>query len=192
MKKRMTKSSGNIFLDLGFPAHEASAMLLRAKLAEALHKWMEREGLTQVQAAKGLRITQPRVSEIVRGKVELMSLDYLWDFAPRRRWTWACVWLRETNGAIKFAGNCHLAKCSDSLSSFPYCCSWPRASRPPPMRSRHGAPGSNRRRPFPQPSRPFFRTRVNWPACVRTMSGSRAGRRSRLRLRGTKSLPDWW
>ena len=77
MRKRVSKSSGNIFLDLGFPAHEASVMLLRAQLAEALRGWMEREQLTQAQAAKRLDIAQPRVSDIVRGKVELMSLDYL-------------------------------------------------------------------------------------------------------------------
>jgi len=52
-------------------------MLLRAKLAEALRAWMERENLTQARAAKRLGITQPRVSEITRGKVELLSLDYL-------------------------------------------------------------------------------------------------------------------
>ncbi len=77
MAKRVTKSSGNIFLDLGFPAHEASVMLLRAQLAEALRAWMERERLTQAQAAKRLGIAQPRVSDIARGKVDLMSLDYL-------------------------------------------------------------------------------------------------------------------
>ena len=52
-------------------------MLLRAKLAEALRVWMEREELTQSEIAKRLGISQPRVSEIVRGKVELLSLDYL-------------------------------------------------------------------------------------------------------------------
>lgn len=52
-------------------------MLLRAKLAEALRAWMEREDLTQARAAKRLGITQPRMSEITRGKVELLSLDYL-------------------------------------------------------------------------------------------------------------------
>ena len=50
---------------------------LRAKLAEALRVWMERERLTKAGAAKRLGISQPRVSEIVRGKVELLSLDYL-------------------------------------------------------------------------------------------------------------------
>ena len=77
MTRKVTESSGNIFLDLGFPPHEAEVMLLRAKLAEALRVWMEREGLTQAKAAKRLGITQPRVSEITRGKVELLSLDYL-------------------------------------------------------------------------------------------------------------------
>jgi len=52
-------------------------MLLRAQLAVALRRWMEREGLTQARAAKRLGIAQPRMSEIVRGKVELLSLDYL-------------------------------------------------------------------------------------------------------------------
>ena len=76
----MTKQSrqkGNVFAKLGFPPHEASVMLLRAQLAEALRVWMDKEKLTQAQAAKRLGIAQPRVSDIVRNKVELMSLDYL-------------------------------------------------------------------------------------------------------------------
>jgi len=77
MKRKATRSSGNIFLDLGFPPHEASVLLLRAQLAEALRAWMEREGLTQAEAAKRLGIAQPRISDIARGKVELLSLDYL-------------------------------------------------------------------------------------------------------------------
>ncbi len=77
MAKKVGKSSGNVFLDLGFPPHEASVMLLRAQLAEALRVWMEKEELTQAQAAKRLGIAQPRVSDIVRNKVELRSLDYL-------------------------------------------------------------------------------------------------------------------
>ncbi|MBI2318318.1 MAG: XRE family transcriptional regulator [Betaproteobacteria bacterium] len=74
---KVTESSGNIFLDLGFPPHEAAVLLLRAELAEALRQWIESEDLTQALAAKRLGIAQPRVSEIVRGKLELMSRDYL-------------------------------------------------------------------------------------------------------------------
>ena len=77
MAKKITESTGNIFLDLGFPPQEAEVMLLRAQLAEALRRWIEREELTQALAAKRLGIAQPRVSEITRGKVDLLSLDYL-------------------------------------------------------------------------------------------------------------------
>jgi predicted XRE-type DNA-binding protein len=80
MKKataRITQGSGNVFLDLGFPPHEAAVMLLRCELAEAIRKWMAREGVTQAQAAKRLGIVQPRISEIVRNKVDKLSLDYL-------------------------------------------------------------------------------------------------------------------
>jgi predicted XRE-type DNA-binding protein len=74
---RITKGSGNVFLDLGFPPHEAAVMLLRCEVAEALRRWMAREGLTQAQAAKRLGVVQPRISEIVRNKVDKLSLDYL-------------------------------------------------------------------------------------------------------------------
>ena len=77
MTTKILKSSGNVVLDLGFPPHEATVLLLRAQLAEALRGWMEQSDLTQADAAKKLGVTQPRISEITRGKVELLSLDYL-------------------------------------------------------------------------------------------------------------------
>jgi len=43
-RKPYRESSGNIFIDLGFPPHEAAVMLLRCELAEALRKWIDREG----------------------------------------------------------------------------------------------------------------------------------------------------
>ena len=80
MKKKpaqQTHRANNVFMDLGFPAHEAAVMLLRCELAEALRKWMDREGITQAQAAKRLGVVQPRISEIARNKVDKLSLDYL-------------------------------------------------------------------------------------------------------------------
>jgi predicted XRE-type DNA-binding protein len=74
---RSSRGSGNVFLELGFPPHEAAVMLLRCELAEALRKWIDREGCTQAQAAKRLGVSQPRISEITRNKVDKLSLDYL-------------------------------------------------------------------------------------------------------------------
>lgn len=76
-RKRIVQGSGNVFLDLGFPPHEAAVMLLRCELAEALRKWIDREDCTQAQAAKRLGVSQPRISEIARNKVDKLSLDYL-------------------------------------------------------------------------------------------------------------------
>ena len=75
--KNINRGSRNVFLDLGFPPHEAAVMLLRCQLAEALRQWMARESLTQAQAAKLLGVVQPRISEIARNKVDKLSLDYL-------------------------------------------------------------------------------------------------------------------
>lgn len=71
------RHGSNVFLDLGFPPHEAAIMLLRCELAEALRKWMDRAGCTQAEAAKRLGVSQPRISEIARNKVDKLSLDYL-------------------------------------------------------------------------------------------------------------------
>ena len=76
-RKSGTESSGNIFIDLGFQPHEAAVMLLRSELAEALRKWIDREGITQTEAAGRLGVSQPRISEISRNKVDKLSLDYL-------------------------------------------------------------------------------------------------------------------
>ena len=73
----ITHCSGNVFLDLVFPLHQAAVMLLRCEIAEALRQWVDREGLTQAQAAKRLGVVQPRISEIVYSKVGKLSLDYL-------------------------------------------------------------------------------------------------------------------
>lgn len=67
----------NVFEALGFPKHVAAVMLFRAQLAEEIRCWIEREGLSQANAAKHLEITAPRMNEIVRNRIEKVSVDYL-------------------------------------------------------------------------------------------------------------------
>ncbi len=50
---------------------------MRAQLMTALRKFIEKAGLTQAEAAKRLRVTQPRVSDLMRGKISRFSLDTL-------------------------------------------------------------------------------------------------------------------
>jgi predicted XRE-type DNA-binding protein len=56
---------------------EAENMKLRAKLMSAIIDYIDREGLSQAQAAKLMAVTQPRISDLVRGKIDLFSLDAL-------------------------------------------------------------------------------------------------------------------
>ena len=56
---------------------EAAHMRIRATLMTALRDHIERAGLSQAQAAKILGITQPRVSDLMRGKIDLFAIDSL-------------------------------------------------------------------------------------------------------------------
>ncbi|HBI20144.1 XRE family transcriptional regulator [Sandaracinobacter neustonicus] len=56
---------------------EAENMKLRSSLMRALKDHIEHEKLSQSQAAKLLGVTQPRVSDLIRGKIDLFSLDTL-------------------------------------------------------------------------------------------------------------------
>ena len=77
MAPKLRRSSGNVFRDLGFRADEAENLKLRADLMIELRKLIERRRLTQVQAAALLGVTQPRISDLVRGKIDRFSVDTL-------------------------------------------------------------------------------------------------------------------
>lgn len=76
-KNPVTKSSGNVFADLGFEQVEAENLLVRSKLMAAIKAYIESEGITQAEAAERFKVAQPRVSEIYQGKIELFSVDKL-------------------------------------------------------------------------------------------------------------------
>ncbi len=50
---------------------------LRSFLMSAIIRHIERERLTQAQAAKALGVTQPRISNLIHGKIDLFGLDTL-------------------------------------------------------------------------------------------------------------------
>lgn len=77
MTIRFRQSSGNVFSDLGFSENEAANLKTRADLMIELTKLIEIKGLTQAAAAEALGVTQPRVSDLVRGKIDRFSVDTL-------------------------------------------------------------------------------------------------------------------
>ena len=60
---------------------EAANMKLRSELMLALKEHIARAGLSQSQAAKLFGVTQPRISDLMRGKISLFGLDSLVNMA---------------------------------------------------------------------------------------------------------------
>ena len=83
MAIRIQRSSGNVFADMGFPREEAAHLLIRADLMIQVTRLIAERSLTQKQAAKALGVTQPRISDLVRGRIELFSIDTLVDMLSR-------------------------------------------------------------------------------------------------------------
>ena len=74
-------SSGNVFRDLGLP--DADELDIKANLAIKIGQIVARRGLSQVKAAALLGVDQPKVSAIVRGRLEKFSIERLCEFLTR-------------------------------------------------------------------------------------------------------------
>lgn len=60
---------------------EAENMKLRSALLSTLKDYLTRTGMSQAQAAKLFGVTQPRISDLMRGKINLFGLDALVNMA---------------------------------------------------------------------------------------------------------------
>ena len=78
MKKvKKEKSPGNVFRDLGLGPKASENLLIRAQLMIEIEKYIQKERITQAKAAKLFGVTQPRISDLIRGKIHLFSVDTL-------------------------------------------------------------------------------------------------------------------
>ncbi len=76
-------AGGSVFADLGFDPEACAHLKARSELMFALRQFVEQSGLSQNKAAKLFGVTQPRVSDLVRGRIDLFSTDALIDMAGR-------------------------------------------------------------------------------------------------------------
>ena len=77
MKQHKSKPGIDVFTGLGFAPAEAENLRIRSAMMRALVSFIREKKLTQVRAARLLGITQPRVSDLMRGKIHLFSIDNL-------------------------------------------------------------------------------------------------------------------
>ncbi len=87
MKKRVVegvevqRSSGNVYADLGLP--DAEKLKIKTGLVIEIRKAMRNLGLTQQEAARRMGITQPKVSDMMRGDFSNLSERKLMDCLTR-------------------------------------------------------------------------------------------------------------
>ncbi|MFM9881599.1 MAG: helix-turn-helix domain-containing protein [Burkholderiales bacterium] len=70
---KITRGSGNVFRDVGFAPGETENLLLRSELMSRIRDTAK--GTTQREAAKLFGVTQPRINNLLRGRIEKFSLD---------------------------------------------------------------------------------------------------------------------
>ena len=83
VKPDITRSSGNVFADLGFEPDEAEHLRIRSTLMATVRQVIEDRGMTQSEAAALFEVNQPRISDLMRGKINLFSIDTLVDMLAR-------------------------------------------------------------------------------------------------------------
>ena len=93
--RHVTKPGANIFRELGFAPDEARRLhavskrqiddtkALKAQLMDELSKWIEDNQLKQSEAAEILRVSRPRVSDVVNRKVGKFTIDSLVNMLSR-------------------------------------------------------------------------------------------------------------
>jgi len=75
MSNRIT--TGSIFDDLGFSETESENLKIRAGLMRAIEKYIADHQLTQAAAAKVMGVYQPRISDLLQGKIDKFTIDML-------------------------------------------------------------------------------------------------------------------
>ena len=71
------KSSGNVFVDIGFTPAEAAGLTAKSNLIIAIKDTIARRKLTQQEAARLCGTDQPTLSKVFRGRLESLTIDRL-------------------------------------------------------------------------------------------------------------------
>ena len=83
MDIKVTPSTGNVFRDVGFSRGEAERLTVRSDLLSETQDAIRKRGLTQAATAKLLGVHPPRVSDLMRGRIDLFSIETLIDMLSR-------------------------------------------------------------------------------------------------------------
>ena len=77
----MNRSYASVFDAIADTPAEAANLRLRAEVMQRIAQWIARKGWTQREAAEHCGVTQPRINDLLRGKLSRFSLDALVNIA---------------------------------------------------------------------------------------------------------------
>jgi predicted XRE-type DNA-binding protein len=83
MMVEITKGSDNVFEDLGFEGEEAIALKIKADLMIVLEKAIKKANLSQVKAAEILGIARPRLNQMMKGRLQGVTIDKMVEMVGR-------------------------------------------------------------------------------------------------------------
>lgn len=78
-----TQTFGSVWDALEDTPELAENMKARAVLMQALEAYVRELGVSQAEAARQLGVTQPRLNDLLRGKIDKFSLDALVNLVAR-------------------------------------------------------------------------------------------------------------
>jgi len=77
------KSGGNVFEDLGFSQEESGKLAIKSHLMVEIESYIKEKGMTQAQASELMGVSRPRISDVMRGKIDKFTIDALVDMLSK-------------------------------------------------------------------------------------------------------------
>lgn len=76
-ENHVTAVGGNVFTDLGFEREEAARLKIKSQLMIEISEWIKSQKLKQEEAAQLLKVSRPRISDVMTGKIDKFTIDAL-------------------------------------------------------------------------------------------------------------------
>jgi predicted XRE-type DNA-binding protein len=83
MDNKITGSNENVFKDLGFSAVQSDKLAIKSYLMIQIESFIKNKGMTQAQASQLMNVSRPRISDIMRGKIDKFTIDALVDMLTK-------------------------------------------------------------------------------------------------------------
>lgn len=81
MSKKMVRRFANVWDAIAETPEEAANLTLRSELMDVIETIIQQNGWTQKEAAKRCGVTQPRINDLLRGRISRFSIDALVNIA---------------------------------------------------------------------------------------------------------------